>query len=260
MKKLNSLKYLSYGVKEKSGRSKGRITTPRRGTIVKRLYRFIDTKRTLKSEQGFRFLRKYVYDPNRTGYISIIVHPNCVMCYVLAGQYGKEQKKIYNLQAPIIIHDRGWSEKLENIPKGKMIYNVEIVPGKGGKLVRTGGNSAILLRKEKRFGDKAVVKMRSGEHRLINKECIACVGAVSNFSNFLRDKEKAGTRRLLGYRPRVRPSAMNPVDHPMGGRTKGGIQPCDRKRYPSRGRSTVKKKRSKYIFVTSRRARKERIS
>lgn len=260
MKKIIRIKVLSFGIKEKGGRNRGKISTPRRGSLVKRLYRFIDTKRTMFSENGFKIINKYLYDPNRTGYISVIAHPDGVISFILAAQYYKEQKKVYNLMKPPSIHDRGWSETINNIPKGKIIFNVELVPGMGGKVVKTAGNSAVLLRKEARFGEKSVIKLKSGEHRLINKSCIACVGVVSNFVNFLKNLKKAGCKRLKGFRPRVRPSVMNPVDHPMGGRTKGGCAPCDRKRFPSIGRSTVGKISSPFVFVTSRRARKNRIS
>jgi large subunit ribosomal protein L2 len=249
-----------FGVKEKGGRNRGLIAAPRRGALVKRVYRFLDTKRTLFSERGFKIIYPYMYDPNRTGHISLIMHPDGVLTYILAAEYYTEQKKIYNLMRAPGIHDKGWSDFIENIPSGTIIYNVEMVPGLGSKIVRSAGNSAVLLRKDEKLGNFAVIKLKSGEHRLINKKAIASVGVVSNHEHFLRDLGKAGTRRLFGFRPRVRPSAMNPVDHPMGGRTKGGCAPCDRKRFLSRGPSTVKQNKNKFIFVAARKARKQRIS
>lgn len=249
------MRYLEFGMKERGGRSRGRITTPRRGALVKRVYRFLDTKRTMFSEKGFKIMKKYCYDPNRSGHISLIMSPDGVLNFILAANYSNSQNKIYNLMKPPGFHDKGWSEYLENIPSGTIIYNIEMVPGKGGRLVRTAGNSAVLLRKEDRFGEYAVVKLRSGEHRLINKWCIATVGTVSNHEHFLGDKTKAGKTRLLGFRPRVRPSVMNPVDHPMGGRTKGGCTPCNRKGFLSVGASTVGKRKNKFIFLSSRKVR-----
>jgi len=129
----------------------------------------------------------------------------------------------------------------------------------GAKLVRAAGNSAVLLRKDEKFEGNALIKLKSGEHRLISSKAVASVGTVSNQTYFLRNLKKAGTVRLQGIRPRVRPSVMNPVDHPMGGRTKGGCIPQSRTGKIA-GRSPKIKKSHKLILVSARKSRKKRIS
>jgi len=103
-----------------------------------------------------------------------------------------------------------------------------MVPGKGAQLARRAGNSAVLLSKDKKFGEKVLLKLKSGDHRLVPQNGIASSGIVANSNYFLRDYRNAGTIRRYGFRPKTRPSAMNPVDHPMAGRTRGGCAPKNR--------------------------------
>jgi len=135
-----------------------------------------------------------------------------------------------------------------------------MVPGCGAKIAKSAGNSAVLLRIDKKFNTKVLLKLKSGSHRLFSENAVASVGTVSNHIHFLRQYEKAGTIRRYGIRPRVRPSAMNPVDHPMAGRTKGGSAPQSKTGKLSLGTSTVGKKRHNLILVTSRKSRRTRIS
>ena len=130
----------------------------------------------------------------------------------------------------------------------------------GAKLIRAAGTSAILLKKEQKPWGYSIIKLKSGEHRAISNQAVACVGVVGNHRHFLRNYGKAGITRLFGKRPRVRPSAMNPVDHPMGGRTRGGCAPKSKTGKLSHGPSSAPKKAHKRIMVTARKSRKQRIS
>lgn len=201
-----------------------------------------------------------MYDPNRSGMISLIVYPNGILTYILAANFSKTQTRILNLNEPKNPKDKGWSNFIRLIPIGSIIFNIELLPGLGAKVVRAAGNSAVLLRNDSKFGDRILIKLKSGEHRLFSQNSVACLGVVSNQYHFLRRYTKAGTIRQYGFRPRVRPSAMNPVDHPMAGRTKGGCAPQSRTGKLSLGTSTIKKKYHQLIFVTARKSRKQRIS
>lgn len=218
------IKNLIFGLHQKGGRStNGQITIPRRSTLVKHLYRFIDTKRNL---QGYvRLINPYLTDPNRSGNISLVVTDNGILTYILATNFQSAQTKIYNLQEPPVRSEKGWSNFMKLIPLGSIIFNIEMIPGQGAKLVRAAGNSAVLLKKDYKFSKNVLLKLKSGEHRLIAQNGIASVGVVSNHTYFLRNYRTAGTIRRYGLRPRTRPSAMNPVDHPMAGRTRGGCAP-----------------------------------
>lgn len=219
--------YLQYGLRQLGGRSSGLITISRRGSLVKQKYRFLDTKRCMFPTMAATILNPYIYDVKRSSKISLIIFPNGIVTYILASQFAPNQTKIYNLYKSPQIHDKGWSNFLYNFPIGSIIHNIEIIPGLGAKIAKAAGTHALILRKTQKL---ITVKLKSGAHHLINSKAIAVSGYTSNYHHFLRNYKKAGIIRLLGIRPRSRPSAMNPVDHPMGGRTKGGIQPQSKKK------------------------------
>ena len=214
---------LLFGLRHKGGRnSTGKITAPRRGALTKQLYRFIDTKRRIWSKDGATILSPYIYDPNRSSYITLIMFPNGVMTYIQAGNYSTGQQKIYNLSL-MDIYDPNSSQILKKIKNGSFISNCELHIYKGAQMLRSAGVSGLLLNKA--LNNSAIIKLKSGAIRKVSSQITTAIGVSSNANHFLINYKKAGRSRLNGQRPRSRPSAMNPVDHPMGGRTKGGIHP-----------------------------------
>jgi len=212
---------LSFGKKQTGGRNTQGLITVARSSLVKQRYRFIETKRAIFPGIGATILTVQA-DPNRSAHIAIILYPNAVVAYILHAQLASDQIKIYNLQEPPLLHEKGWSNFLRFLPLGSVIHNIELVPGRGGKLVRAAGTSAIILKKHK---DTTLIKLKSGAQRYFHSNCVATHGTLSNQQHFLTERKKAGTTRLLGFRPHVRACSMNPVDHPLGGRTRGGAQP-----------------------------------
>jgi large subunit ribosomal protein L2 len=170
--------------------------------------------------------------------------------YILAPAGLKVGQKIAS--GKTVAPEIGNTLPLENIPLGSIIHNIELHPGKGGTIVRSAGTSAQLLAKEERY---VVVKLPSGESRKILKQNLATVGAVSNSDHNLQSLGKAGRKRWLGIRPRTRPVAMNPVDHPMGGgegRASGG-HPRSRKGLKSKGLKTRSKTKPSNKLILNKR-------
>ena len=146
--------------------------------------------------------------------------------------------------------------KLRNMPIGSTIHCIELLPGKGAQLARSAGNSAVILGRE---GNFTQVRLRSGEIRKIFVDCMATLGEVGNAEYSLQQLGKAGAKRLKGERPTVRGEVMNPVDHPMGGRTRGNRQPCSPWGQPAKGFKTRKNKRTKIMIISNRhKAKKQR--
>jgi len=205
------IKKLMYGLKQKGGRSnRGLITTKRRGSLTKKLYRYLDIKRTIWSNEGSLILYKYIYDPNRSAYITLLMLPNGIMTYILAGQYEKTQEKIYNLTVSQF-NNIGYSQILKKLKNGSIIFNNELFPSKGAQLLKSAGTSGVILKKLITDTSKIVLKLKSGALHSISSNAMGCVGMNSNQNHFLKDNKKAGTIRLKGRRSYVRPSAMNPV-------------------------------------------------
>lgn len=210
-KKKPEKRLLKY-IRRKVGRSSasGQITTRHKGGGVKKLYRIIEfsqVKMNLPAK-----VMALEYDPNRTAFIALIEYKNKERQYIIAPQGLKAgQEIIFSESAPL---NPGNRIKLKNIPVGTNVYNVELEPGKGGKIVRSAGSSAQVLALD---GDYVNLKMPSGEIRKFKGECFASIGMVSNPENRFYNLGKAGKSRLKGRRPHVRGSAMNPVDHPHGG-------------------------------------------
>ncbi len=204
-------KKLILSIKRKAGRgSSGRITVRHQGGGVKKLYRIIDF-----GQEKINIPGKVIaieYDPYRTAFIALIEYPDKDKRYILASKDLKiDQEIIFSENAPSSLGNR---LKLKNIPSGTLVYNIEIEPGRGGKLVRGAGTSAKVLGQEGKYTN---LEMPSSEIRRIFGECFASVGIVSNPEHIYREIRKAGRSRLKGRRPTVRGSAMIPPDHPHGG-------------------------------------------
>jgi large subunit ribosomal protein L2 len=243
-------KRLLLALKKKAGRAiSGRITVRHRGGGVKRLYRIIDFGQEKLGIPG-----KVVaieYDPNRSGYIALIEYQDGEKRYILAPNDLKVGDEIICAEkAEIKIGNR---MKLKNIPVGTQIYNIELEPGKGGKLVRGAGTSAKVLALEAGY---AHLEMPSKEIRKISEECFASIGQVSHPEKKFEIIGKAGRRRLKGWRPTVRGAAMNPPDHPPGGgegKTPIGLKyPKTPWGKPAKGIKTRKKKWTDKFIIKRR--------
>ncbi len=226
----------------------GRMTVRQRGGGHKRRYRIIDFKR---NKDGIPATVKTIeYDPNRSAYIALVFYADGEKRYILAPYGLQVGDKIMSGEkaAPEI----GNTLFLQDIPLGTSIHNIELEPGRGAVLVRSAGTSATLMGREDRY---AVVKLPSGETRRILVTCKATMGTCSNPDHGLTNLGKAGAKRWIGRRPRVRGVAMNPVDHPMGGgegRASGG-HPRSRKGLMSKGFKTRNKKKKSSKLIISRR-------
>jgi large subunit ribosomal protein L2 len=227
----------------------GRITTRFRGGGNKRKYRIIDFKRDKFDIPGT--VKTIEYDPNRSANIALISYADGEKRYILAPVGLKVGDSIMSGQTAEV--KPGNAKKIKNIPIGVAIHNIELQPGRGGKLVRSAGQTAILRAKEEKY---AQVKLPSSEVRLINVECLATIGQVGNIDKNKVTLGKAGKKRYLGRRPHVRGVAMNPVDHPMGGgegKTSGGGQPQSPWGQLAKGKKTRKKSKSTSKFIIQRR-------
>ncbi len=230
----------------------GRITTRFRGGGAKRKYRIIDFKRTKDGIPGK--VASIEYDPNRTSNIALINYVDGEKRYILAPAKLKVGDIIESGEAADI--KIGNCLKLKDMPVGTNVHNVELKPGKGGQLVRSAGAVAQLMAKEGKF---AQLKLPSGEFRLISVECRATIGQVGNISHELITIGKAGKTRHMGFRPHVRGSAMNPVDHPHGGgEGKTGIgkpAPVTPWGKPALGYKTRKKNKKSNDYIVRRRTK-----
>ena len=239
-------KSLVYGKRKSGGRNnEGKMTMRYIGGGHKRLYRFIDFRR---DKDGIPAVVKTIeYDPNRSARIALVCYADGEKRYIISPNGLKVGQVLMSGigAAPEI----GNTLLLSEIPFGTMIHNIELNPGQGAKLVRSAGTYAQLMSRD---GKYAIIKMPSGETRMILQACRATIGVVSNTEHNLEVSGKAGRSRWLGRRPRTRGVVMNPVDHPMGGgegRQAGG-HPRSRKGIPAKGYKTrsPKKQSSKYII------------
>lgn len=196
--------------KQAGRNNQGRITVRHRGGGHKRKYRIIDFKRNKDGIPGR--VATIEYDPNRSANIALIHYADGEKRYILHPQGLSVGDTVYS--GPDADIKRGNALPLEKIPVGTTIHNIEMKPEKGGQLVRSAGTEAQLLGKD---GDYAIIRLNSGEVRMIRKECRATIGQVGNIDHELINIGKAGRNRWKGKRPTVRGSVMNPVDHPHGG-------------------------------------------
>ncbi len=250
-------KALTTGFKRSMGRnSQGRITVRHKGGGNKRLFREIDFKYN-KIDIPAK-IETVEYDPNRSGFIALVVYNDGERRYILAPKLAKVGDKfIVSEDAPI---NAGNRIMLKNIPVGTFVYNVEIKPLGGAKLIRSAGNYAQVIANDQGY---TLLKMPSSEVRKVPEKCFATIGEVSNPENKLRKYGKAGASRWKGIRPTVRGSAMNPVDHPYGGgegaQGRGTRRPKTFTGKVTGGRRTrTPKKYSNYLVVSRRKVGKKR--
>ena len=236
--------------KKRSGgrNNSGRMTVRYRGGGHKRRYRIIDFKRN-RFDSPAEVL-SIEYDPNRSAYIALTQYKDGEKRYMIAQNGLQVGQKVVSGEK--VAPEIGNAMALANIPLGTIISCIELHPGKGAAIARSAGSFAQLMAREGKF---ATIKLPSGETRLILTTCMATIGAVSNSDHQLLVSGKAGRTRWLGRRPRTRPVAMNPVDHPMGGgegRASGG-HPRSRNGIPAKGYRTRNKTKASNRYIVERR-------
>ena len=236
-------------MKKSGGRNNlGRITSRFRGGGHKRRYRIIDFKR---NNNTIAEVIAIEYDPNRTARIALIKYEDGEKNYIIAPDGIKVGEKIEsNNEADL---KTGNTLSISAIPVGTFIHNIEMKPGKGAQIARSAGTSAQIVAKDVKYSQ---IKLPSGEVRMINNNCKATLGVVSNIDHENISLGKAGRSRWLGRRPHVRGVAMNPVDHPMGGgegKTSGGGHPVSPWGLPAKGYKTRKKKNISNKFIVKKR-------
>ena len=236
-------------IKNSGGRNaNGRITCRHRGGGHKRHYRIIDFKRD-KTEIPAR-VASIEYDPNRSARIALLHYADGEKRYILAPLDLSVGDTV--MSGPKADIKPGNTLPLINIPLGTHVHNIELRLGKGGQIVRSAGTFAQLMAKEDRY---ALIKLPSGEVRMVLLNCKATIGRIGNVVHENISLGKAGRKRWLGRRPKVRGVAMNPVDHPMGGgegRSSGGRHPCSPWGIPAKGYKTRNKKKSNRYIVKKR--------
>tara|TARA_A200000113_G_C8846433_1_gene348771 strand:+ start:680 stop:1504 length:825 start_codon:yes stop_codon:yes gene_type:complete len=236
--------------KKRSGgrNNSGRMTVRYRGGGHKRRYRIIDFKRN-RFDSPAEVL-SIEYDPNRSAFIALTQFKDGEKRYMIAQNGLQVGQKVVSGQK--VAPEIGNAMALANIPLGTIISCIELHPGKGAAIARSAGSFAQLMAREAKF---ATIKLPSGETRLILTTCMATIGAVSNSDHQLLVSGKAGRTRWLGRRPRTRPVAMNPVDHPMGGgegRASGG-HPRSKNGIPAKGYRTRNKTKASNRYIVERR-------
>jgi len=243
-------KSLLMPIKKTAGRNNtGRITCRHKGGGVKKAYRIIDFKR---EKFGVPATVKTIeYDPNRNVRISLVFYADGEKRYILTPEGLNVGDVILSgVEAPV---QTGNAMPLDVIPLGTIIHNIELEPGRGGKMVRSAGNSAQVMAKE---GNYVTIKLPSGEMRMVRKECMATIGSLGN-SEFKNLKiGKAGRKRYMGVRPTVRGVTMNPCDHPHGGgegKTGPGGHPKTPWGKPALGYKTRKKNKASNKLIVRRR-------
>jgi large subunit ribosomal protein L2 len=243
---------LTEGLKKSGGRNThGRITSRHRGGGAKRLYRKIDFKRTKDGVPGR--VAAIEYDPNRTAHIALINYADGEKRYILAPSRLRVGTYVQSGEGSDIAV--GNALPLRFIPTGTTIHNVELQPGRGGQMGRSAGASIQLVAKE---GDRATLRLPSGEMRMVSAECRATVGSIGNAEHQNITIGKAGRNRHKGIRPQTRGTAMNPVDHPHGGgegSTTPGRHPVTPWGVPTLGYPTRKKNKQSDRFIVRRRRR-----
>jgi len=243
-------------IKKKTGgrNASGKITVWHRGGGAKRYYRLIDYKRD-KFDMPAK-VEAIEYDPNRRARIALVKYEDGEKRYIVAPTELKVGDQVVSAKSRVDIKS-GNHMPIVDIPLGSLIYNIEIVPGKGAQFVRTAGSAAKLMAVE---GNYATIRMPSSEVRLISKDSLATIGQVSNPDAMHIRIGKAGRKRHLGIRPTVRGKAMNPVDHPHGGGE--GVNPIGMKApktpWGKKALGVITRKKNKYSnkFIISRRKKK----
>ena len=242
-------KALTKGIRSTGARNNvGRMTVRFRGGGNKRAYRQIDFART---KTGPANVKAIEYDPNRSAFIALICYEDGTKSYILA-PVGLKVGQVIASGAGAEIKP-GNALQLKNIPLGLQIHNIEMTPGRGGKIVRSAGQYAVLRSRE---GDYCQVKLPSGEVRMFHINCLATIGQVGNLDHMNVSLGKAGKARYKGFRPHVRGVVQNPIDHPMGGgegRSSGGGHPVSPWGQLAKGKRTRHPKKPSNKFIVERR-------
>jgi large subunit ribosomal protein L2 len=231
----------------------GRVTVRFRGGGHKRALRNVDFKRTRRDEPAN--VERLEYDPNRTAFIALIKYPDGELSYILAPQRLAPGDTV--VAGENVDVKPGNAMPLASIPVGTIVHNVEMKIGKGGQLARSAGTYVQIVGRDQ---DYCILRLKSGEQRLVHGQCYATVGAVSNPDHMNISIGKAGRNRWKGRMPHNRGVTMNPVDHPHGGgegRTSGGRHPVTPWGFPTKGKKTRKNKRTERFIVSNRHARKK---
>ncbi|MBN1580806.1 MAG: 50S ribosomal protein L2 [Anaerolineae bacterium] len=246
---------LLQGLRKRAGRNfRGKITVRRRGGGHKRRYREIDFKRDKFGISAK--IETIEYDPNRSARIALLLYADGERRYIIAPLGLMVGDTV--MSGPDAEPRVGNALPISAIPQGTMIHNIELQPGRGGQMVRSAGTSAQIVAKEAKY---AQIRLPSGELRLVLQQCLATIGQVGNIEHSLIKLGKAGRRRWLGHRPKVRGSAMSPRDHPHGGgegRTPIGM-PSPKSPWGKKtlGKRTRHNKRTEQ-YIVRRRAKKSR--
>src|SRR5258708_5377372 len=249
------VKALTEGKREKGGRNNhGRVTVRYRGGGHKRRYRVIDFKRT-KHDLSAEVVR-LEYDPNSSGFIALVKYEDGELAYILAPQRLKAGDKVVSGEKVDV--KPGNAMPMRSMPVGTIIHNVEMKVGKGGQIARSAGTYAQLVGRDAGY---ALLRLSSGEVRMVRAECRATIGAVSNPDRQNIVIGKAGRNRWLGKKPSVRGVAMNPIDHPHGGgegRTSGRRHPGTPWGKPTKGKKTPQNKATDRYILRRRRQKQPR--
>ena len=245
-------KSLTRALRKSGGRNNtGRITIRRRGGGHRRRYRIIDFKRDKFDIPGK--VMTVEYDPNRSANISLINYADGEKRYILSPIGLKVDDPVISGEyVPLKV---GNCLPLKSVPAGLFVHNIELLPGKGGQMVRSAGAAAQVMAHD---GGLCTLKLPSGEIRMVNERCLATIGQVGNKSHEQIVSGKAGRTRWLGRRPKVRGVAMNPVDHPMGGgegKSSGGRHPTTPWGKPTKGYKTRKKNKKSNAMIINRRSK-----
>ena len=248
------VKALTEGLTKKGGRNNmGRVTAFGQGGGHKRSYRLVDFKRRKFDVPAT--VERLEYDPNRSAFIALIKYEDGELAYILAPQRLSVGDQV--ISGKKVDVKPGNAMPLGSMPVGTIVHNVELKAGKGGQIARAAGTYVQYVGRD---GDYSILRLASGEQRIVHATCMATVGAVSNPDNQNVNLGKAGRNRWKGKRPSVRGVAMNPVDHPHGGgegRTSGGRHPVTPWGQPTKGKKTRSNKSTDQFIVRSRHARKK---
>ncbi|EKF40355.1 50S ribosomal protein L2 [Nitratireductor indicus C115] len=248
------VKGLTEGLTGKGGRNNtGRITARFQGGGHKRTYRLVDFKR--RKFDVSATVERLEYDPNRTAFIALVRYEDGELSYILAPQRLAAGDKVISSTNGADVKP-GNAMPLSTMPVGTIVHNVELKPGKGGQIARSAGAYAQLVGRDQGM---AILRLNSGEQRLVSGQCFATVGAVSNPDHGNVSLGKAGRKRWMGKRPHNRGVVMNPVDHPHGGgegRTSGGRHPVSPWGKPTKGMKTRSNKATDKFIMRSRHQRK----
>jgi len=245
------IKALTEGKRKSGGRNNhGHLTSFRKGGGHKQRYRIVECRRRKFDVPAT--VERLEYDPNRTAFIALIRYEDGELSYILAPQRLRVGDKVVAGERADI--KPGNALPLKNIPVGTIIHNVEMKPEAGGKLARAAGTFVQLVGRDT---DYALLRLGSGEVRRVHLECLATIGAVSNPDQQNIVIGKAGRSRWLGIRPVVRGIAMNPVDHPHGGRTNGGMHWVTPWGISTKGKKTRRNKRTDGMILRRRHAAKK---